>query len=85
MYSCDGKALFSAAISPVFSVTWSFWNHSNMLIWLGAQEIFIIISNIKNSCASILVETVMDFSHGFFGESLSRSLCVCVCVCVCVY
>ncbi len=24
MYSCDGKAEFSAAITPVFSVTWSF-------------------------------------------------------------
>ncbi len=29
----DGKAEFSAVITPVFSVTWSFRNHSNMLIW----------------------------------------------------
>ncbi len=33
IYSCDGKAEFSAAISPVFSVTLSFRNHSNMLIF----------------------------------------------------
>ncbi len=29
IYSCDGKAEFSAAITPVFSVTLSFSNHSN--------------------------------------------------------
>jgi len=33
IYSCTGKAGFSTAISPVFSVTWSFRNHFNMLIW----------------------------------------------------
>ncbi len=32
-YLCDGKAEFSAAITPVFSVTWSFRNNFNMLIW----------------------------------------------------
>ncbi len=32
IYSCDGKAEFSAAITPVFSVTWSFRKHSNILI-----------------------------------------------------
>ncbi len=32
VYFCDGKAEFSAAITPVFSVTWSFRNHSKMLI-----------------------------------------------------
>ncbi len=32
IYSCDGKAEFSAVITPVFSVTWSFRYHSNMLI-----------------------------------------------------
>ncbi len=26
-YSCDGKAEFLEAITPVFSVTWSFRNH----------------------------------------------------------
>jgi len=29
MYSCGGKAEFSAAITPVFT------NHCNMLIWLN--------------------------------------------------
>ncbi len=31
MYFSDGKDKFSAAITPVFSVTWSFRNHTNML------------------------------------------------------
>ncbi len=31
IYSCDGKADISAAIAPVFSVTWSFRNQSNLL------------------------------------------------------
>ncbi len=31
--SCDGTAEFSAATSRFFSVTWSFRNHSNLLIW----------------------------------------------------
>ncbi len=31
IYSCDGKAEFSAAITPVFSVTLI------ILIWLGAH------------------------------------------------
>ncbi len=33
IYSFDGKAEFSAAITPVFRVTWSFRNHSDMLIF----------------------------------------------------
>ncbi len=27
----DGKAEFLAAITPIFSVTWTFRNHSNMM------------------------------------------------------
>jgi hypothetical protein len=37
MYSCDGKVKFSATISQVFSVTWSFRNHSNMMIWCSRR------------------------------------------------
>ncbi len=33
MYSCDSKAEYSVVITLVFRVTWSFRNHSNMLIW----------------------------------------------------
>ncbi len=33
IYFWDGKAEFSLIISPGFSVTWSFRNHSNMLTW----------------------------------------------------
>ncbi len=43
IHSCDGKAEFSATITPVFSVTWLFWNHSNMLIWCSGNSIIIII------------------------------------------
>ncbi len=32
-----GKAEFSAAIFPVFSVTWSFKKHSKMLIWCSSN------------------------------------------------
>ncbi len=44
--SFDGKAEFSAAIIPVFNVTWSF----RKSFWFGAQETFLII-NVENSCA----------------------------------
>jgi len=34
MYSFNGKAVFSASLLQyTVSVTWSFRNHSNMLIW----------------------------------------------------
>ncbi len=55
-------------IRPVFSVTWSFQNHSKMLIWCGAQETFLSIINVvlRNS----FVETVIHFLFflGFFDE-----------------
>jgi len=37
MYSCDGKVEFSAAITPVFNVTWSSRNYFNTLIWWKKQ------------------------------------------------
>ncbi len=39
----------SLVITPVFSVTWSFINHSNMLIWCSRNISYIII-NIENVC-----------------------------------
>ncbi len=45
IFSCDGKAEFSAAITPVFSVTWSFTSYSN-----GTQEAFLVI-NAENNWA----------------------------------
>ncbi len=39
MYSCDGKAEYSAVITSVFSATWSFKNHSNMLIFFCSRSI----------------------------------------------
>ncbi len=44
IYSCDGKAEYSAAIIA----TWSFKNHSNMLICF-APGTFLIIISVKNS------------------------------------
>ncbi len=32
IYYCDGKAEFSEAITPVFSVTWCFRNHSDLML-----------------------------------------------------
>ncbi len=47
IYSCDGKSEFTAAITPVFSVTWSFRKHSHMLL-SGAQEtLFLLLSKLK--------------------------------------
>ncbi len=46
IYSSDQSWIFSI-ITPVFSVTWSFRNHSNMLIWCS----FLII-NVENICAA---------------------------------
>ncbi len=43
IYSYDGKAEFSTAITPVFSVTWFF---CNLICLFGAQETILII-NIK--------------------------------------
>ncbi len=42
------KLKFSAAITPVLSVTWSFRNHSH--IWFGLQETFLIINVKKWLC-----------------------------------
>ncbi len=55
IYSCDCKAEFSAAITPVFSVTWSFRNHSDRLICC--------LINIEYSCACLIsfVETLIWF------------------------
>ncbi len=43
------KLKFLAALTQVFSVIWSFRNHSNMLIW---SKNFLIIFNVENSCAA---------------------------------
>ncbi len=37
-------------IIPVFSVTWSFRNHSDMLIWCSKN--FFIVMNVESSCAA---------------------------------
>ncbi len=52
MYSCGGKAKFSAAITQVFRVTCSFRNLSNLLIfppsWLNKYILFEQKSSYKN-------------------------------------
>ncbi len=47
MYFCYGKAVFSAAVTPVFSVTWSFRNHSDLV-----PKIIYFINNVENSTAA---------------------------------
>ncbi len=37
IYYYDGKAEILKSITPVFSVTWFFRNHSNMLIWCSSK------------------------------------------------
>ncbi len=51
IYSCDGNTKFSAAITPVLSVTWSFRNHCNMLSSYSILIFHIIIKH-ENSCAA---------------------------------
>ncbi len=45
--SFDGKAELSAIITAVFSATWSFRNHSNMLIW-GSRNIYYGLKQLWN-------------------------------------
>ncbi len=51
IYFSDGKAEFSAAFTLFFSVTWSFRNHFNMLIWCSRNIYhdldFLIIESLK--------------------------------------
>ncbi len=50
MYCWDGKATFSAAITSVFSVTYT--SEIILIFWFGAWKIFIIIIiNVEKSCA----------------------------------
>ncbi len=48
IYFCDQSWIFSI-ITPVFSVTWS--SEIILICWFTAQETFLIISNVENSCA----------------------------------
>ncbi len=54
IYSSDNKADFSAAITPVFRVKWSFSNHSQMLIWCSRN-----ISMLKTVVLHTCMETVV--------------------------
>ncbi len=47
MYSCDSNAEYSVVITLVFSVTWSFRNHSNMLIWCKTFLKTSVLLNLK--------------------------------------
>ncbi len=54
LFFCDDKAEFSAAITPGFSVTWSFRNHSNMLICCS-RNIYYYYQCWKQLCCLILL------------------------------
>ncbi len=43
MYSCDGKAEFSAAITAVSHIS-----EIILICWFGAQELFLIFINVEN-------------------------------------
>ncbi len=55
---------YSAAITSVFSVEWSF---RILICCLEAQETFLIITNVENSLFNIFAETMILF-FGFFDE-----------------
>ncbi len=65
MYSCVGEAVFSSDITPVFSVTWSFRNHSNMLIWFSTITIII---NVETDVLLDFVGTMTHCIQDSFGE-----------------
>ncbi len=58
IYSCDQSWIFSI-ITPVFSVTWSFRNHSNMLIFCSRN----IINNIERSPSALYFVLAVMFQH----------------------
>ncbi len=49
IYFCDQICIFSI-ITPVFSVTWC--SEIILIWWFAAQETFLIIINVENSCAA---------------------------------
>ncbi len=61
MYYRDGKSEFSAVITLVFSVTWSFRNHSNMI---SINDMMLKIAMLLNT----FVETVKYILSGLFDE-----------------
>ncbi len=61
IYFCKGKAEFSAAITPVFSVTRSFRNYFNLLIWCWRN-----ISCWKQFFCLIFLWKSFYFFSGFF-------------------
>ncbi len=66
------KAEFSAPITPVFSVTRSFRNHSNMLIWSLKNFVTIIVKTLV--LLNIFVETVMLFSGFFYQYKVQKKI-----------
>ncbi len=60
LYSCDGKAEFSAS---VFSVTWSFWNHYDKYADLLLKKHFWLLSMLKTVVmCNVFMETVIVWS-----------------------
>ncbi len=64
MCSCDGKAV----LIPVFSVIWSFRNHSNMLIWCTRN----IIIYAENSCADFLKTMIQIFQDWLMNKNFKK-------------
>ncbi len=62
------KAVFSASLLPVFSVTWS--SEIILICWFADQQTFLIIINVENSCAAeyFCVNCDTFYFSGFFDE-----------------
>ncbi len=63
IYSCDANLNFSI-ITPVFSVTWSFRNHSNMRICFKKHFLLSVLKTLV--LLHIFVETLIHFISGYF-------------------
>lgn len=55
------KAEFSAPITPVFIVTWSLRNHTDMLIWCLKKQTFLNMISAAVVQINIFVDTVIFF------------------------
>jgi len=55
MLKCNFIPVIKAVITQVFSVTWPFRNHSNMMICCS-RKFYYLLSMLKTSCAASWVD-----------------------------
>lgn len=72
IYHCNDKAEFSAAITPVFSVTQCFRNHSFADLLL--KRYFLLFSILESVVLfNIFVERVINFLHSSMNKKIQKN------------